>query len=368
MSIAQFMQEVLANPTKGYYTTKEKVLGAPGDFVTSPEISQMFGESISIWIIHEWKKMGAVQPLNLVELGPGHGTLMFDILKSMKALAPADLEKVKVHFVETSSTLSKIQEAKLCGYERREPRLTKQGIPISWYSHIGQVPKGFTFFLANEFFDALPIHKFVRDSESKALQEILVDVNEKGDLTLVRAKQRTLANIYVDQVDPKLQAVEISPKSGVIMETIAERIVEDGGAALVADYGYESQDAGADNSRDTFRAFMKHKLADPLENVGQADLTADVDFDYLKAKSCKDTLAYGPVSQTQFLTQLGIQIRCNLLKDANPKVSDDLEQSLDMLINPDKMGKRFKFFALFPKTMEKIHAEYPPVGFYKNKE
>lgn len=366
MSIAQFMQEVLANPAKGYYTTKEKVIGAPGDFVTSPEISQMFGESICIWIVHEWKKMGQVQPLNLVELGPGHGTLMFDVLKTMKALVPKDMEHVKVHFVETSSTLSKIQEAKLCGYERREPRLTKQGVPVSWYSHVGQVPKGFTFFLANEFFDALPIHKFVRDPESKALQEILVDVNEKGDLALKRAKQRTLANIYADEVNDDLEAVEISPKSGVIMETIANRIVEYGGAALIADYGYDVQDGS--NHRDTFRAFFKHKLVDPLENVGQADLTADVDFDYLKSKSCKDTLAYGPVPQAQFLTQLGIQIRCNLLKDHNPKLADDLDQSLDMLINPEKMGKRFKFFALFPKTMEKIHAEYPPVGFYKGQK
>ena len=120
--------------------------------------------------------------------------------------------------------------------------------------------------------------------------------------------------------------------------------------------------------RDTFRAFKNHKLTDPLKDVGFADLTADVDFGYLKQFSGgENTISYGPVSQSQFLNQLGITVRCNSLKDYNPKLSEELDQNLDMLINPEKMGERFKFFCTFPKTMQTIHASHPPAGFYENK-
>ena len=365
MSLSQFMQEVLGNPSKGYYTTKEKVLGAPGDFVTSPEISQMFGECIGIWIVHEWKKMGKVQPLQLVELGPGHGTLMQDILRTVQKLTPEELKHFNVHLVETSPNLSKVQEARLCGYSHSKQdgvALSKQGVPVKWHSRVGEIPKGFTFFIANEFFDALPIHKFMRDTTSKNWQEILVDLSPNDNkLTLVKSKHKTLANQYIDDTFDHLQdSLEISPKSAIVMETISERIVENGGAALIADYGYDSDQ----KDRDTFRAYKNHKQVDPLQDVGQCDLTADVDFDYLKKATGEHTLTYGPVSQSQFLSQLGIKVRCNLLKDHNPKIADELESSLDMLINPEKMGARFKFFCVFPKTMETIHAKFPPAGFY----
>ncbi len=150
MTLSQFMTEVLSNPVKGYYTTKEKVLGAPGDFVTSPEISQMFGESIAIWIIHEWKKMGKVKPLQLVELGPGHGTLMQDILKTMQKLSqpPEDLSHVNVHLVETSPNLSKIQHAKLCGFYGKQegPSYSKYGPTVNWHNRVGDVPAGKNFY------------------------------------------------------------------------------------------------------------------------------------------------------------------------------------------------------------------------------
>ena len=173
MSVAQFMQEVLTNPAKGYYTTKEKVIGAPGNFVTSHEISQMFGECIAIWIINEWRKMGSCKPLQLVELGPGHGTLMQDVLRTIQRLVPDEMKHLNVHLVEASQTLIKVQEAKLCGYFHQRPEsseetsthqaIAKVGLPVKWHSRIGEVPKGFTFFIANEFFDALPVHKFTQE-------------------------------------------------------------------------------------------------------------------------------------------------------------------------------------------------------------
>jgi len=365
MSIAQFMQEVLMNPFKGYYTTKEKVLGSSGDFITSPEISQMFGECVAIWIIHEWRKMGSVKPLQLVELGPGHGTLMADILKTVKRLVPDEIPNLSVHMVEASDKMKLVQEARLCGYSG-EKGVSKQGPKVDWHTRLSDVPKGFTFFVANEFFDALPVHKFVRDPETKNWQEVLVDIaTEDESLKFVRSRQKTLANHYVDSAYDHMEAIEISPKSGIVIETISERIVEHGGAALIADYGNAS--CSENKVVDSFRAFQDHQLCDPLKNVGQADLTADVDFDYLKSKTSEHAKAFGPVPQSQFLTQLGIVVRCNLLKEANPEHADELQRSLDFLISPQKMGSRFKFFSIFPKTVEFIHPQYTPVGFYEPK-
>merc|ERR1719219_2933087 len=146
----------------------------------------MFGECIAIWIILEWKKMGKVQPLQLVELGPGHGTLMQDILKTIHKITPEELKHLQIHLVETSPNLTKIQDVKL------RPFQEKMETDIKWHSRVSEVPKGFTFFIANEFFDALPVHKFFRDPKTRNWQEILVATNNKEELSLIRAKERTL--------------------------------------------------------------------------------------------------------------------------------------------------------------------------------
>ena len=223
---------------QGYYTTKEKVLGAQGDFITSPEVSQMFGECIGIWIVHEWKKMGKVQPLQIVELGPGNGTLMKDILKTIYKLTPEEMKHLQIHLVETSPNLTKIQQTKLGRFQQE---IKWKIETIKWHSRVSEVPKGFTFFIANEFFDALPIHKFIREEKTGNWQEILVGNSKNNELELIRARERTLANQYVENNERynQMEAIEISPKSGVIMQTISERIVEFGGAALIADYGYD---------------------------------------------------------------------------------------------------------------------------------
>ena len=223
---------------QGYYTTKENVLGAQGDFITSPEVSQMFGECIGIWIVHEWKKMGKVQPLQIVELGPGNGTLMKDILKTIYKLTPEEMKHLQIHLVETSPNLTKIQQTKLGRFQQE---IKWKIETIKWHSRVSEVPKGFTFFIANEFFDALPIHKFIRDEKTGNWQEILVGNSKNNELELIRARERTLANQYVENNERynQMEAIEISPKSGVIMQTISERVVEFGGAALIADYGYD---------------------------------------------------------------------------------------------------------------------------------
>ena len=334
--------------------------------------------------IHEWRKMGSIKPLNLVELGPGHATLMQDILKTIQKLVPQELEHISVHLVETSPTLTKIQEARLCGYFHNKPEksqndekavheaISKQGPRVTWYSRVADVPKGFSFFVANEFFDALPIHQFVKNPKSKVWEEILIDLNiEKDALHFVKSPSRGLNNQFVenDNAYRDMEMVEISPRSGVTIETISERITQYGGSSLIIDYGYSAQCDNDQSNKDekvrnTFRAFLKHKLHDPLKDIGQADLTADVDFDYLIRKSGPHVATYGPVTQRQFLTQLGIEVRCNLLKENNPKIAEELSKSLDLLISPEGMGHRFKFLCMFPKTMHEIHSIHPPAGFH----
>jgi len=148
---------------------KKDVFGVSGDFTTSPEVSQMFGECIGIWIFNEWMKMGSPKPLQLVELGPGRGTLMCDILRTLSRLSPNCSSFLSVHLVEISPFLTKIQEASLCGLEIASTNRSKFGTGIQWYKNLDDVPKGFSFFIANEFFDALPVHKFVRIKDEKVI-------------------------------------------------------------------------------------------------------------------------------------------------------------------------------------------------------
>ena len=290
LTVAQYMREALTNPGSGYYMKKD-VFGRQGDFVTSPEVSQMFGECLGIWIINEWLKMGRPAPMQLVELGPGRGTLMADILRTFGKISPDALAGMSVHLVEVSDAMRRLQEAALCGgAPSQQPardvsgdsnafhqRRSSAGPLVSWYSSSRDVPRGFSFFVAHEFFDALPVHKFVRggggDGDEK-WHEILVDVDGDG-LRFVRAKGKTPAVSLIDAGEEK-DEVEVCPAAGVLVKSLCERIATDGGALLVADYGHGGEKG------DTLRAFKGHALADPLKEPGDADLTADVDFSYLK--------------------------------------------------------------------------------------
>ena len=218
-----------------------------------------------------------------------------DILRTFHKLVPEALADMSVHLVEVSDVMRRLQETALCPGEASEHRLrdvsgdtnafhqreSRAGPPVSWYSYPRDVPKGFSFYVAHEFFDALPVHKFVRgggdggNGNDRKWHEILVDVDSKGDgLRFVKAKERTPAASLIDPDEEKSE-VEVCPQGGVLVKSLAERIVTDGGALLIADYGHGGEKG------DTLRAFKGHALQDPLKEPGDADLTADVDFSYL---------------------------------------------------------------------------------------
>ncbi|XP_072368067.1 protein arginine methyltransferase NDUFAF7, mitochondrial isoform X2 [Scyliorhinus torazame] len=316
ISVAEYMREVLTNPVTGYYQHRD-ILGSEGDFITSPEISQIFGELLGVWCVSEWMAAGKPRTFQLVELGPGRGTLVSDALRVFSQLRSVlKGSKISVHLIEVSPKFGDIQAQLLTEGQHllHDPRsaiyktgVTKTGLPISWYRDLQDVPKGFSFYLAHEFFDVLPIHRFQQRNDER------------------------------DQI-------EICPEAGVIIQNIASRITEDGGAALIADYGHNG------TKTDTFRGFRGHQLHDVLTAPGTADLTADVDFSYLRQMTEGKVTSLGPIPQHQFLKNMGIDVRLQVLlrNAADPNTGKGLIDAYDMIMNPEKMGKRFKFFALLP--------------------
>uniref|UniRef100_A0A674C1Q7 Protein arginine methyltransferase NDUFAF7 n=1 Tax=Salmo trutta TaxID=8032 RepID=A0A674C1Q7_SALTR len=370
ISVAEYMREVLTNPVMGYYVQND-MLGPDGDFITSPEISQIFGELLGIWCLSEWMGAGKPSRFQLVEFGPGRGSLANDILRVFSQLRGAlGGAAVSVHLVEVSPKLSQVQAQCLTGDQSQvsasedEPvyrqGTTTTGLPISWYRNLDDVPRGFSIYLAHEFFDALPIHKF--QGTEKGWREVMVDIDpdEPGKLRLVIVPAPTLASTQLIQADEKRRHVEVCPEGGVIVQLLANRIAEDGGAALIADYGHDG------TKTDTFRGFKGHKLHDVLASPGSADLTADVDYSYLRRMAGATVACMGPVSQKDFLKNMGIDTRLQVLlrNCADPSTRAQLIQGYDMLTNPLKMGERFQFFTMLNHSLpKKGPAPLPVAGF-----
>uniref|UniRef100_A0A131Y4J2 Protein arginine methyltransferase NDUFAF7 n=1 Tax=Ixodes ricinus TaxID=34613 RepID=A0A131Y4J2_IXORI len=384
ITVAEYMKEVLTNPMSGYYMHRD-VFGSSGDFTTSPEISQMFGELVAVWFLNEWVKAGKPKPLYIVELGPGRGTLSDDMLRVFSKYSDA-MEVVSLHLVEISPHLSQVQELKLCGtvsvvkdvldhspVTLRLPvksdseevtykqSITKHGVPVGWYRHLHDVPRGFSCFVAHEFLDALPVHKFQRTPEG--WREVFIDLDDgpgPHHLRYVLSRGPTPASFFADVVGEKRDHVEVCPEAGVIAQELASRMHEHGGCGLVVDYGHDG------TKTDTFRAFKNHTLHPVLSEPGTADLTADVDFSYLKRILAGKALTFGPVTQEQFLKNMGINIRLQKLLDncQDADLRQELLSGYDMLTNPEKMGERFKFFGVFPLDMQGPLETHPPAGFF----
>ncbi|XP_060817316.1 protein arginine methyltransferase NDUFAF7, mitochondrial [Bombus pascuorum] len=373
ITIHDYMKEILTHPTVGYYMNKD-VFGKQGDFTTSPEITQLFGEMIAIWMKYESQKISK-GPFQIVELGPGRGTLIKDILRVYKQFK--SLNNISVHLVEISPTLSLIQAKNLCKtiteYDTKineskcnpinyyREGITEDEIKIYWYNSIKDVPKNFSIFLAHEFFDALPIHKFQKTDRGWC--EVLVDIiqgSNEEKFCYVLSNTPTPATFYISS-DEKREHVEISPESLVIVDYIANFLWECGGFALICDYGHNG------DKTDTFRGFSQHKIHDPLLHPGAADLTADVDFAAIKKIAEKDNrlITFGPVTQSSFLQNLGIDLRMQmLLQNTSEEGKKSLQTGYHMIMDEDKMGTRFKVLSLFPSVLKEYFEKVPVAGFY----
>ncbi len=340
MTLAAYMAECLMHPEHGYYQ-QQAVFGADGDFTTAPEVSQMFGEMIGLWLADRWIKMGRPEQVKLIELGPGRGTLMADILRATEPVEDFQ-SAIEVHFVEASIQLRAMQ--------------AKQVPTAHWHDTLAQVPDSASapsLILANEFFDALPIHQYEK-SGGNWVERMVGCVDDK--LTLVGGPcgpQFALVPEVI-KAGPEGSIAEVCPAALSIVGDIAERLGTHGGAALVVDYGYRKSAAG-----DTFQALQNHEFCDPFAAPGEADLTAHVNFEILKtAATQKGLSAYGPAMQGMFLMAIGLGARAQVLaQQGDDAFQASILADLKRLTATDQMGTLFKVLALQP------HELAAPPGF-----
>jgi NADH dehydrogenase [ubiquinone] 1 alpha subcomplex assembly factor 7 len=307
MPVAEYMRRCVAH----YYATRDP-FGTKGDFTTAPEISQIFGELIGAWLADCWERLGAPQ-FTLCELGPGRGTLMNDILHATRATGFH--EAAQLLLTENSPKLRAQQEKVLKGAHPR----------ISWQDHIDSFPPLPLLLVANEFFDALPVHQYIRTSAGEA--ERAVTVGMTGLTWHPAAGTVTREN---------------TPDAASVMARIAGHIRTHGGAALIIDYGYHGG-----IQADTLQALRSHRKVSPLDEPGETDLTAHVDFTALKnAAAAQGSLTFGPVEQGVFLTRLGAQMRAQALCKSVPESREAILAGLERLTSPSQMGSLFKVMAV----------------------
>ena len=324
MPVAEYMALCLSHPDHGYYTTRDP-LGRGGDFTTAPEISQMFGELIGLWLAQAWTDRGSPTPFALVEMGPGRGTLMADALRAA-ARVPGFVEAADLWLVETSPTLRKKQWETLGKYEPR------------WADTLSDVSEMPIFLIANELFDALPIRQF--EIAKGALCERVVGLN---DGALVLGMSPAVTDEALPDHAEEGTVIEMCPAGRNIAAELGMRLKRDGGAALVIDYGHDT----AAPRGDTLQAVKDHAYTDILAEPGRADLTAHVDFRTLaKTAEAEGATSWGVRSQGALLDWLGIRVRAAMLAKAAPEREAEIEAALDRLTEPDQMGTLFKALAL----------------------
>ncbi len=354
--VSRFMELALGHPRYGYYMTRDP-LGAKGDFITAPEVSQMMGEIIGLWAAVVWQAMGAPDPFVLAELGPGRGTLMADALRAA-SIKPGFIKAARLHLVETSPSLRARQADVLAAYRP------------TFHDDAFDLPPGPMIVIANEFFDALPVRQLIATGDGWAERCVTTHPGadgrftftasgplEKSDLPPGLPQGGTPGTVTPGTVMPGTvtpgtvvpgtvvpgTVLEVSPEGCRIARELASRLARAPGAALIIDYGHAETAAG-----ETLQAVRGHEFADPLKDPGEADLTAHVDFAALtRAAREAGAEVHGPVSQGRFLLALGIAQRAEGLKSgATPRQQEAIEAALKRLIAPSEMGNLFKVMGL----------------------
>ena len=340
MSVAQFMTISLLDPQHGYYATRDP-LGAGGDFTTAPEISQMFGEMLGLWLVQAWADQGCPKNPRLVELGPGRGTLMADILRTA-AVAPEFLADLDVVLIEASPALQQVQAEKLRGPNGII------GADISWQAQfddsLGDRP---LFLVANEFFDALPVRQYVK-TERGWCERMVTALNDELVFALAPVAVPRAAIPADRERAPDGGVYESSPAAMALAEDIGRIVANKGGAALIIDYGYGE----ASGFSETLQAVSGHRFADALAQPGEDDISAHVDFAALAQAGKRGGAAvFGPVTQGMFLANIGITERAEQLMKTNPASAQDLLTATERLIGNEQMGSLFKAMAFVPSSI-----------------
>lgn len=331
MSIAAFMTEALFDPRDGYYATKDPI-GAGADFITAPEISQMFGELMGLWAAQSWMDMGKPGAFQLVELGPGRGTMMADALRAARTV-PGFMDAAHVVLIEASAALKAVQAQ----------TLGPTGAQIRWVDRLESVPPGPAIVLGNEFLDCLPVRQAIRRGDAWHERMIGLDADEAFVFVLgppLGADADFIPERLRDAPEDSL--VELRPGDRQVVDALAARFAEAPGRALFIDYGPALSETG-----DTLQAVKAHKKVPPLEAPGTADLTARVDFESLAAAARAAGLAVsGPVTQGDFLIGLGLEARAAALCQAAPDKRALFARQVWRLTDAEQMGTLFKLVCL----------------------
>ncbi len=357
ISVPEYFTRCLHDPRDGYYANRP-ALGPEGDFVTAPGVSQMFGELVGLWLMETWDRLGRPAPFRLVEMGPGDGTLMSDILRAARLLPPF-LEAADLWLVEVSPVLRAAQETKLVGAS------------VRWAGRLEEVPADAPLLLvANELLDCLPARQFVKTAEGWA--ERVVGLGEDGELAfglrklnpppLGEVARRAGGGPFSAAAEPGIlpppstsstpppggedlppgSILESSPAQAALGSEIGHRLARNGGAALLIDYGRATPEPG-----DTLQALRAHRKEGPLDNPGQADLTVWADFpSVLDAARQAGAKAPPVITQGEFLRALGIEARAQALAAARPDMAETLARQLDRLTGAAQMGDLFKVACL----------------------
>ncbi|HXQ13255.1 MAG TPA: SAM-dependent methyltransferase [Caulobacteraceae bacterium] len=322
IDVAAFMTRCLHDPLDGYYATRP-ALGERGDFITAPLVSQMFGELIGLWLIETWRGLGSPARCVLAEAGPGDGTLMSDILRASR-LVPAFRAAIEVWLIEASAPLQASQAERLSDASPR------------WAASLGDLPSDAPLLLvANEFLDCLPARQFQRTASGWA--ERVIGLDDAGRLAFglrpapVRLGEAPLGTI-----------VERSPAQEAFATDLATRLSQQGGAALLVDYGRDAPGCG-----DTLQALAGHRKVDVLESPGAADLTVQADFPAVLSAAHAAGAAAALLTQAEFLRRLGVEARASALAKARPDRSETIARQLQRLTAPDQMGQLFKVAAIW---------------------
>jgi len=336
ISVSHLMR-IAANDTDyGYYQSRDP-FGTLGDFITSPEITQAFGEIIGLWCLTAWQNAGCPDKTIFIELGPGRGTLMVDILRTVKKISPKFMESIELHLVESGTSL------------RQQQRLTLKNYNVTWHDFINTIPNGPSFIIANEFFDALPIDQYLMTKNGWHERLITFDTQKFNfAFTTAPASNKKISKFRSEISKAETNSIfERNRSAEKFAESIAKRIFSNGIAALLIDYGYVKSGFG-----DTLQAVKSHQYCDPLTDIGNADLTAHVDFANLKAIFENAGVAvHGPVPQRSFLTTLGIEHRTMaLVKTAKAEQALLLIKGCQRLIAQNGMGSLFKVIAITPEN------------------
>lgn len=385
------MRMALTHPRYGYYMNKD-VFGTKGDFTTSPEISQMFGELLGLWCYSLWLRMDKPCDFQIVEIGPGRGTLMKDMHSSWYKF-PEFISSIHLNFVEVSPHLRKLQAQKMgvayptsvedinltggvnitsdtskaIKLDQVEKNINEndvvtvksvQGFPISWHNSIDTVEEGPVIIICQELFDALPIHQYVFQDNKWREKIINIDHSDgphwfRFELTGNEIMIPRMISSGISKAKNG-DSIEVSPDAFILSQKIADRIAENGGASLIIDYGEDFP------SKDTLRGIKNHKFVDVLSEPGNVDLSAFVDFNLVRTAALSDDIpgrekekikslkVYGPITQGEFLINLGIEARLAKLirKSEKDKDIDALISSFLRLIEEDQMGKVYKVMAI----------------------